>query len=156
MIAVHITATWIQRSTYHLTSLRNWKMDRNRTYTSWVYEIHYLKGRKIVQRRYNTVCISDFLRVIFFCTIWRQAPCPDVYRGKYRNDSYKNEDLAATYAQDVKSICDALRIRGKGVSAFISESLMSVGGQILPPQDYYRHVYKSVWRLIILTYSLVY
>ncbi|PBC33093.1 Alanine--glyoxylate aminotransferase 2 [Apis cerana cerana] len=72
------------------------------------------------------------------------APCPDVYRGKYREIDYPKEDLGVKYANDVKDICQNLKNQGKGVCAFIAESLMSVGGQILPPQNYFRNVYKYV------------
>ncbi|XP_016838408.1 5-phosphohydroxy-L-lysine phospho-lyase [Nasonia vitripennis] len=72
------------------------------------------------------------------------APCPDVYRGKYRDDCYPNEDLGVKYADDVKQICEEVKAKGRGVSAFIAESLMSVGGQILPPDNYFRNVYKHV------------
>ncbi|CAK9795281.1 Alanine--glyoxylate aminotransferase 2-like [Anthophora quadrimaculata] len=72
------------------------------------------------------------------------APCPDVYRGKYREIDHPGEDLGVKYANDVKNICQNLKNQGKGVCAYIAESLMSVGGQILPPRNYFRNVYKHV------------
>ncbi|XP_014209858.1 5-phosphohydroxy-L-lysine phospho-lyase [Copidosoma floridanum] len=72
------------------------------------------------------------------------AACPDVYRGKYRDDVHPDEDLGVLYAGDVKEICDSVTAQGRGVSAFIAESLMSVGGQILPPENYFKNVYKHV------------
>lgn len=72
------------------------------------------------------------------------APCPDVYRGKYRETDYPGEDLGELYANDVRGICQNLKTQGKGVCAYIAESLMSVGGQILPPQNYFRNVYRHV------------
>lgn len=72
------------------------------------------------------------------------APCPDVYRGKYRETDCPGEDLGVTYANDVRDICQTLKTQGKGVCAYIAESLMSVGGQILPPQNYFRNVYRHV------------
>ncbi|KAK0181878.1 hypothetical protein PV327_000063 [Microctonus hyperodae] len=72
------------------------------------------------------------------------APCPDVYRGKYRDVEYPNEDLGVKYAKDVERICHDIKSQGRGVRAFIAESLMSVGGQIIPPQNYYRNVYRYV------------
>lgn len=55
---------------------------------------------------------------------------------------YPNEDLGVKYADDIKEICDEVKAKGKGVCAYIAESLMSVGGQILPPQNYFKNVYK--------------
>ncbi|XP_043272414.1 alanine--glyoxylate aminotransferase 2-like [Venturia canescens] len=72
------------------------------------------------------------------------APCPDVYRGIYRDKDYPNEDLGVKYADEVKKICDDVRAKGKQIRAYISESLMSVGGQILPPKNYYQNVYRHV------------
>ncbi|XP_076296576.1 alanine--glyoxylate aminotransferase 2-like [Lasioglossum baleicum] len=72
------------------------------------------------------------------------APCPDVYRGKYHETDYPGEDLGVKYANDVRDICQNLKTQGKGVCAYIAESLMSVGGQILPPQNYFRNVYRHV------------
>lgn len=46
------------------------------------------------------------------------------------------------YADDVKQICEEVKAKGRGISAFIAESLMSVGGQILPPESYFRNAYK--------------
>ena len=74
-----------------------------------------------------------------------QAPCPDVYRGKYREIDHPDDDLGERYADDVRIICQNLKNKGKGVCAFIAESLMSVGGQILPPQSYFRNAYRCVY-----------
>lgn len=71
-----------------------------------------------------------------------QAPCPDVYRGKYRDVDYPGEDLGVKYADDVRKICKDAKESGRGISAFIAESLVSVGGQIVPPKNYFRNVYK--------------
>ncbi|XP_018374410.1 PREDICTED: alanine--glyoxylate aminotransferase 2-like isoform X2 [Trachymyrmex cornetzi] len=72
------------------------------------------------------------------------APCPDVYRGKYRAIDYIDEDLGVKYAEDVKQICKDIKAQGRGVCAYIAESLMSVGGQILPPPNYFQNVYRHV------------
>ncbi|XP_012263548.2 alanine--glyoxylate aminotransferase 2-like [Athalia rosae] len=72
------------------------------------------------------------------------APCPDVYRGKYREEDYPGEDLGVKYADDVRKICAEVKAKGKGVQAFIAESLISCGGQILPPKNYFKNVYKHV------------
>ncbi|KAG5318116.1 AGT2L aminotransferase, partial [Pseudoatta argentina] len=72
------------------------------------------------------------------------APCPDVYRGKYCAIDYIDEDLGVKYAEDVKQICKDIKAQGRGVCAYIAESLMSVGGQILPPPNYFQNVYRHV------------
>ncbi|XP_058175678.1 alanine--glyoxylate aminotransferase 2-like [Anopheles ziemanni] len=70
------------------------------------------------------------------------APCPDVYRGKYRDCDYPDgTDLGQLYAQEVQRILDR---SPTGVAAFIAESLQSCGGQIIPPPDYFRRVYDAV------------
>ncbi|KAK4883323.1 hypothetical protein RN001_006642 [Aquatica leii] len=72
------------------------------------------------------------------------APCPDVYRGKYRDTSYSEEELGHLYAEEVKEICKDVCSNGKGVSAFIAESFLSCGGQIIPPKNYFKEVYQHV------------
>ncbi|XP_015190483.1 PREDICTED: alanine--glyoxylate aminotransferase 2-like [Polistes dominula] len=72
------------------------------------------------------------------------APCPDVYRGKYCADDYPNQDLGLKYAEDIKHICDDLKVKGRGVCTYIAESLLSVGGQILPPKNYFKNVFRYV------------
>ncbi|KAF5300152.1 hypothetical protein FQR65_LT09243 [Abscondita terminalis] len=72
------------------------------------------------------------------------APCPDSYRGKYRDTSHSEEELGHLYAEDVKAICQNVRNKGKGISAFIAESFLSCGGQIIPPKNYFREVYQHV------------
>lgn len=72
------------------------------------------------------------------------AACPDVYGGKYIDKDHPNEDMATVYAKDVEVILEGLRAQGKGVAAFIAESLQSCGGQILPPDGYFRKVFNAV------------
>ena len=71
-----------------------------------------------------------------------QAPVPDVYAGKYRNDKHTSEELLELYTNDVKKLVDESASRGAGVSCFIAESLQSCGGQIILPPNYLRTVYK--------------
>jgi 4-aminobutyrate aminotransferase-like enzyme len=71
---------------------------------------------------------------------WVHAtPIPDVYRG-----IYKSEDSQAgeKYAQQVKSLTKSLA--GRGLAGFISESVPSVGGQIVFPPGYLASVYRHV------------
>ncbi|KAK7869827.1 hypothetical protein R5R35_008046 [Gryllus longicercus] len=72
------------------------------------------------------------------------APCPDVYRGKFRDVDYPNQDLGKKYADEVKNICKKAREDGRSICAFIAESLQSCGGQIITPPNYFRNVYKYV------------
>ncbi|KAB0802379.1 hypothetical protein PPYR_04565 [Photinus pyralis] len=72
------------------------------------------------------------------------APLPDSYRGKYRDSTYGEDEIGHLYAEDVKDICKNIQDKGKGVCAFIAESLLSCGGQIIPPKNYFREVYQHV------------
>jgi 4-aminobutyrate aminotransferase-like enzyme/Ser/Thr protein kinase RdoA (MazF antagonist) len=65
---------------------------------------------------------------------------PDTYRGKYRETEY----AAKLYAQEVDQAIVELHKRGEQPAGFISESIMSCGGQIVLPDGYLGHVYKSI------------
>ncbi|KAJ8939593.1 hypothetical protein NQ318_010600 [Aromia moschata] len=70
---------------------------------------------------------------------------PDSYRGKYRDTQYAKEEIGKLYADEVKEICRKIREeKGKGVCAFLAESLVSCGGQVIPPKNYFREVYEHV------------
>lgn len=70
------------------------------------------------------------------------APCPDVYRGKYRDCDYpENTDLGQLYADEVAQLVEN---SSNGIATFIAESLQSCGGQIIPPKDYFKKVYKII------------
>ena len=69
------------------------------------------------------------------------APLPDVYRGRHRG-----ADAADKYAQAVHDLFNAADGRG-GAAAFISESLLSCGGQVELPAGYLRRVYEIARRL---------
>ncbi|KAM4678346.1 5-phosphohydroxy-L-lysine phospho-lyase [Discoglossus pictus] len=69
------------------------------------------------------------------------APIPDTYRGLYRAD---HEDPATAYASDVKRIIDEAHKKKRKIAAFFSESLPSVGGQIIPPKGYFQKVAQHV------------
>lgn len=74
------------------------------------------------------------------------APCPDVYRGKFRDADHPDEDLAELYANDVSKIIETIQQNGKGLAGYIAESLQSCGGQIFPPAGYFQRVYDVVRR----------
>jgi ethanolamine-phosphate phospho-lyase len=75
-----------------------------------------------------------------------QAPCPDVYRGKYRDADHPDDDLAELYANDVRKIIETIQQNGRGLAGYIAESLQSCGGQIFPPAGYFQRVYDVVRR----------
>ncbi|XP_067008883.2 ethanolamine-phosphate phospho-lyase isoform X2 [Anabrus simplex] len=72
------------------------------------------------------------------------APCPDVYRGKFRDKDYPDEDMGEKYANEVRKLCNNVQNEGRSICAFFIESLQSCGGQIIPPQNYLRNVFRYV------------
>ncbi|KHJ45983.1 aminotransferase, class III [Trichuris suis] len=74
------------------------------------------------------------------------APCPDVYRGKWRLPTEKLDDkesltkMGAKYALEVKMLCDQIASKGRRLAAFFMEALISCGGQVFPPEGYLRDV----------------
>jgi 4-aminobutyrate aminotransferase-like enzyme/Ser/Thr protein kinase RdoA (MazF antagonist) len=69
------------------------------------------------------------------------APIPDDYRGLYRRGEH---DLAKKYAVHVAEILQKVKREGRGVAAYIAETLPSVAGQIAFPPNYLAEVYKHV------------
>nr|XP_040149064.1 ethanolamine-phosphate phospho-lyase [Ictidomys tridecemlineatus] len=72
-----------------------------------------------------------------------QAPTPDTYRGKYRED---HSDPASAYAEEVRKIIEEAHNNGRKIAAFIAESMQSCGGQIIPPAGYFQKVAEYVHR----------
>ncbi len=68
------------------------------------------------------------------------APLADDYRGLYRRG---DPQIGAKYASRVGEICRVLQARGSRPT-FIAETLPSVGGQIVFPQDYLAEAYHHV------------
>lgn len=66
-------------------------------------------------------------------------PLPDSFRGKYTG-----ENCGHDYAKHAKYIIDQLAAEGKEIAGFIGESMVSCGGQIVPPSNYFREVYRHV------------
>ncbi len=64
---------------------------------------------------------------------------PNTYDGPY-----KGEDAGKQYAQDIDRIIDDLKSKNKGVAAFIAESLIGTGGQIVLPEGYLQAAYQYV------------
>ncbi len=66
----------------------------------------------------------------------RKAPSPDTYRGRYRRDT---PDAGARYAAHVAALIDE-----RPACAFIAESILSCGGQIVLPAGYLADCYRAV------------
>jgi 4-aminobutyrate aminotransferase-like enzyme len=71
------------------------------------------------------------------------APLADDYRGAYKRG---DQQAGAKYAQRVAEILERTRAEGRGVAAYIAETLPSVGGQIVFPPGYLAEVYQHVRR----------
>ena len=67
---------------------------------------------------------------------------PNTFEGPHKSD-----DAGTLYADDVNTIISRLNTNGLGVAAFIAESLIGTGGQIVLPEGYlkaaYAHVHKA-------------
>ena len=72
------------------------------------------------------------------------VPCPDTYRGKYRDSEYPAENLPSLYANEIKAAIDKMKQNNKQISLFIAESMQSCAGQIILPDGYLQKVYKYV------------
>lgn len=66
-------------------------------------------------------------------------PLPDSFRGKYTW-----ENCGIDYANHAQEIIANLKTEGKEIAGFIGETLISCGGQIVPPKNYFKEVYKHV------------
>jgi len=69
------------------------------------------------------------------------APLPDTYRGPYRRDDPR---AGPRYARHVGAIVDRLRAEGRGLAAFLAETLPSVAGQVVLPPGYLADAYRHV------------
>ena len=69
------------------------------------------------------------------------APLADDYRGLYRRG---DKEAGPKYALHVGEILQRTRAEGRGVAAYIAETLPSVGGQIVFPPGYLQGVYRHV------------
>ena len=69
------------------------------------------------------------------------APLADDYRGRYRRDDHA---AGEKYADHVREIVSSLRSDGRGLAAFIAETLPSVGGQIVFPPGYLAQAFAFV------------
>ncbi|MCL6267739.1 aminotransferase class III-fold pyridoxal phosphate-dependent enzyme [Flagellimonas myxillae] len=66
-------------------------------------------------------------------------PLPDAFRGKYRG-----KDSGSKYADEVQLQIENIKAKGRGVCAFIVESIISCGGQIELPEGFLLKAYDHV------------
>jgi 4-aminobutyrate aminotransferase-like enzyme/Ser/Thr protein kinase RdoA (MazF antagonist) len=66
---------------------------------------------------------------------------PNTFRGKYTE---KVDDVATLYANDVHEKISFIQSEGRGIAAFISESLLGSGGGVEMPKGYLEKVYQAV------------
>ena len=66
-------------------------------------------------------------------------PRPDKFRGKYRGDN-----TVDAYVSEVSKIIDNIKQNKKNVSAFMVESLMGCGGQIVLPESFLKKTFKLI------------
>jgi len=69
------------------------------------------------------------------------APIADDYRGLYRRG---DADIDKKYARHVAEIFEKVNREGRGIAAYIAETLPSVAGQIVFPPGYLAEVYRHV------------
>ena len=67
-------------------------------------------------------------------------PIPDVYRGLHRNPQKAGQQYADYASRAIKKMQKA----GRNPAAFIAESILSCGGQILLPDGYLKSIYQEV------------
>ncbi len=67
------------------------------------------------------------------------VPQPCTYRGPFRGS-----DAGSRYAAAADEVVTALVASGRQPAAFLSELAPSVGGQVIPPADYFRQVYSRM------------
>ena len=72
-------------------------------------------------------------------TTW-EAPLPDAYRAP---GDWPKSEIGQRYARPVAEIASALAKEGRGLAAFIAESLPSSAGQIVLPEGYLQAAYAA-------------
>lgn len=72
-----------------------------------------------------------------------KVPMPDVYRGRHRRDDPRAAERYATFVADAVT---RIRSRGTQPAAFLCESVLSAGGQIVLPPGFLTAAYAHVRR----------
>src|SRR5436305_2177734 len=70
-----------------------------------------------------------------------KVPLPDVYRGQYRET---NPPAGEKYARHIEEAIREIQQRQSTLAAFICESLLGCGGQIVLPENYLKEAYSHV------------
>lgn len=71
------------------------------------------------------------------------VPMPDTYYGQFRAN---DQQAGAKYADQVLDAISKIQAEGRRLAAFMSESLLGCGGQIVLPDNYLRRAYHHVRR----------
>jgi 4-aminobutyrate aminotransferase-like enzyme/Ser/Thr protein kinase RdoA (MazF antagonist) len=71
----------------------------------------------------------------------QKVPMPDTYRGPFRRD---DAQAGLKYAQAVREAVGRIRQPGRRPAAFLAESVLSCGGQIVLPPGYLAEAYRHV------------
>ncbi|MBU1341713.1 MAG: aminotransferase class III-fold pyridoxal phosphate-dependent enzyme [Proteobacteria bacterium] len=66
------------------------------------------------------------------------VPVADGYRGKFKG---QKEDAGKAYGDEIGELIESLE---KPIAGFITESLLSCGGQVIPPQGYFKTAFAHV------------
>lgn len=66
-------------------------------------------------------------------------PLPDPFRGRHTD-----ENCGVDYARYAKKAIEHLKVVDEEIAGFIGESIVSCGGQIVPPKNYFKEVYQHV------------
>ncbi len=69
------------------------------------------------------------------------APTPDAYRGRFKADDPR---AGGKYAADVARAIERAAAERRRIAAFFCESMISCGGQVIPPPGYLRAAYRHV------------
>jgi 4-aminobutyrate aminotransferase-like enzyme/Ser/Thr protein kinase RdoA (MazF antagonist) len=70
-----------------------------------------------------------------------KVPMPDVYRGPFKADDL---DAGKRYARHVASTIEKIQQDGDQLAAFICESALGCGGQVILPDGYLKEAYRHV------------
>ncbi|MEZ4972631.1 MAG: aminotransferase class III-fold pyridoxal phosphate-dependent enzyme [Cyclobacteriaceae bacterium] len=68
------------------------------------------------------------------------VPIPDIYRGKYASEP----DAGKKYTSHIGDAIETMKVKGTAPAAFICESILSCGGQVVLPDSYLKEAYKTV------------